>query len=503
MKKKFFKITFSFLFLPFFIISCASKPEAPVEDETQISAPVENDSESLNNLETEADTEAESDTENSETENEASDAAETESLEAEKEADTEEEDSSENELSDTLESESDSNDLPKESPDFENFEEPEVITLEYEEEEEPGDEAESEEEIKSEEIDLDYVDTVNDDEEIQIDSDEDEIEFISAEEETDEANESNESTEETIKAENEANQFSEEQEALEEENTEEEIEISRKVTMKLQEYLDISYPGNGWIYMGLTDGSKDLSYFGRKLGTKDTKFTLQAKKAGVKVVHFYRVDPLTGEYLDDYIEITIENEKGSNKTHIQTPEYQPPLPKKAKALVPARDTKDSSDFDTESDNNSIKTEETIKDASVISGTNTKDDEEKYEDKTEASTSSSYSNTEKEHSENTEKTEEKNKIDTKSLLKEAQVLYNNEDYSSADKKIKTFLDYAVSDRDAGLFLQGQILEAKSDIQDIKAALEAYKTLTKNYPASPYWEEANKKIIYLNRFYLEIR
>ena len=500
MKKKFFKITFSFLFLPFFIISCASKPEAPVEDETQISAPVENDSESLNNLETEADTEAESDTENSETENEASDAAETESLEAEKEADTEEEDSSENELSDTLESESDSNDLPKESPDFENFEEPEVITLEYEEEEEPGDEAESEEEIKSEEIDLDYVDTVNDDEEIQIDSDEDEIEFISAEEETDE---DNESTEETIKAENEANQLSEEQEALEEENTEEEIEISRKVTMKLQEYLDISYPGNGWIYMGLTDGSKDLSYFGRKLGTKDTKFTLQAKKAGVKVVHFYRVDPLTGEYLDDYIEITIENEKGSNKTHIQTPEYQPPLPKKAKALVPARDTKDSSDFDTESDNNSIKTEETIKDASVMSGTNTKDDEEKYEDKTEASTSSSYSNTEKEHSENTEKTEEKNKIDTKSLLKEAQVLYNNEDYSSADKKIKTFLDYAVSDRDAGLFLQGQILEAKSDIQDIKAALEAYKTLTKNYPASPYWEEANKKIIYLNRFYLEIR
>ena len=500
MKKKFFKITFSFLFLPFFIISCASKPEAPVEDETQISAPVENDYESLNNLETEADTEAESDTENSETENEASDAAETESLEAEKEADTEEEDSSENELSDTLESESDSNDLPKESPDFENFEEPEVITLEYEEEEEPGDEAESEEEIKSEEIDLDYVDTVNDDEEIQIDSDEDEIEFISAEEETDEANES---TEETIKAENEANQLSEEQEALEEENTEEEIEISRKVTMKLQEYLDISYPGNGWIYMGLTDGSKDLSYFGRKLGTKDTKFTLQAKKAGVKVVHFYRVDPLTGEYLDDYIEITIENEKGSNKTHIQTPEYQPPLPKKAKALVPARDTKDSSDFDTESDNNSIKTEETIKDASVMSGTNTKDDEEKYEDKTEASTSSSYSNIEKEHSENTEKTEEKNKIDTKSLLKEAQVLYNNEDYSSADKKIKTFLDYAVSDRDAGLFLQGQILEAKSDIQDIKAALEAYKTLTKNYPASPYWEEANKKIIYLNRFYLEIR
>ena len=49
------------------------------------------------------------------------------------------------------------------------------------------------------------------------------------------------------------------------ESAEEKIIPSCKVTLKRMEYLDISYPGRGWIYMGITDGSKDLSYFGRKI----------------------------------------------------------------------------------------------------------------------------------------------------------------------------------------------------------------------------------------------
>ena len=77
------------------------------------------------------------------------------------------------------------------------------------------------------------------------------------------------------------------------ENNEPEKEIipSRSVTLKKFEYLDVTYPGSGWIYMGLTDNSKDIAYFGRKLGTKDTKFSLQARAAGRKIIHFYRNDP--------------------------------------------------------------------------------------------------------------------------------------------------------------------------------------------------------------------
>ena len=88
------------------------------------------------------------------------------------------------------------------------------------------------------------------------------------------------------------------------------------------EYLDISYPGRGWIYMGITDGSKDLSYFGRKLGTSDTNFTFQAKIEGTKILHFTKNDTLQNEYIEDYIEVKILSEKGSNKTHIKAPEFK-------------------------------------------------------------------------------------------------------------------------------------------------------------------------------------
>ena len=72
-----------------------------------------------------------------------------------------------------------------------------------------------------------------------------------------------------------------------------------------------------------------------------------------------------------------------------------------------------------------------------------------------------------------------------------------------KKLNQFFEYSTDNRDEALYLKGQILEAKSDVRDIKGAIDAYTTLTKNYPASKFWDSANKRIIYLKRFYLEVR
>ena len=90
-----------------------------------------------------------------------------------------------------------------------------------------------------------------------------------------------------------------------------------------------------------------------------------------------------------------------------------------------------------------------------------------------------------------------------LLKTAETQYNEKQYIQANETLKKFFEFATEDRDKGLFLQGQILEAKSAIQNIKAAIQAYTTLTKNYQFSKYWNDANKRIIYLKRFYLEVR
>lgn len=545
--------------------------------------------------------------------------------------------------------------------------EPEIITLEYEDDyDQPDFDEASEIENSDEEIVIDYIEVIDTTDEPPVDFSETDSE---SEPEAQEIGSENQDENEDETSEPEST------EQIEQTDTGDEIDLteqqeeptepvpSRKITMRIQEYLDVTYPGSGWIYMGLTDGSKGMTYSGRKLGTKDTVFTLQAKEPGTKILHFYRIDPLTGGYIDDYIEVEVLDETGSNETHVSAPDYTPPLPKKAAELVQKNaDEKSDEDvpqgMDAESQNlperesestitQSAQREEnpepaarrenpavTARPETPAATLTTQGDETSATNQTaesrqttqtprlsenqEANTPASqvaenrqanqsprlsYENKEANPSANqtaenrqinqsprlsyenqwantsANQTAESGRtnqtprlsyenqginspasqavesplgdnpsanlmydsgrenqragsrsenqrenpvinppdspagqrpvysesagIDVEHLLKEAEQHYNAKEYSLANQKIREFLEYAMEKRDAGLFLQGQILEAKSEIQDIRAAIESYRTLTRNYPDSPYWEQANKQIIYLNRFYLEIR
>ena len=305
------------------------------------------------------------------------------------------------------------------------------------------------------------------------------------------------------------------------------ITPSRSVTLKKFEYLDVTYPGTGWIYMGLTDNSKDLAYFGRKLGTKDTKFSLQARASGTKIIHFYRNDPLTGQYLDDYVEVIITSENGSNKTHIEAPEYKLPVQKKekpakiveeeAEEITEEKEAAATSSANTGSTkttatssttaavkNQSTKTSQSAQTSQTEKAAQTKEAAQTVKTNTDSSTKTTTQAAATETSETTTATTTAAATaDSASLLKEAQVLYNEKEYKAALSKLNQFFEYSTDNRDEALYLKGQILEAKSDVRDIKGSIDAYTTLTKNYPASKYWDSANKRIIYLKRFYLEVR
>ena len=107
-----------------------------------------------------------------------------------------------------------------------------------------------------------------------------------------------------------------------------EIIPSRSVSMKNYQYLDIVYPGNGWIYLGESDNSKNFIFYGRKLGGKDTSFTLRSKNPGRFILHFYKNDALTGNFIDDYLEVIVDDEKSSSNEHILCPMYKEIVPPK-------------------------------------------------------------------------------------------------------------------------------------------------------------------------------
>ena len=331
-------------------------------------------------------------------------------------------------------------------------------------------------------------------------------------------NESEEKSDYDSATENETEDDSYEQEIENPEGQTEELIImpSRSVTLKRGENLEVVYPGSGWIYMGSLSEYNNLASRGRKLGATDTKYTLLAKEAGTQIHHFYKVDNLTGEYIDDYLEVIVLDKKGSSKTTVTAPEYQAFIPPKAerpaKASVSEKDnsteavttiienTEASEKSETVTDSPVIEqntdrtlvTEDLSNDVSTNSISTASDD-------TFASSLDDVISIDEDYSEYSQENNLQNAIDTNSLLENAIILYNDKKYQEANLLLSEFFEYSTDRIDEGLFLQGQIYEAESPVKDIKKSIENYEALIKNYPSSEYWNDANKRIKYLRRFY----
>lgn len=308
---------------------------------------------------------------------------------------------------------------------------------------------------------------------------------------------------------------------------------SRSVTLDRNQYLDIAYPGTGWIYLGETDGTKNMTFFGRKLGETDTSFTLRARNTGRSLLHFYKNDALTGNYIDDYLEVNVTDKDASTQEHVSAPSYAdavPPRPSSAVAESPEADSSlktgepnsgapaasDSRIQNTETQSAGILSasaeEAPVK--TVIQTTESAPDSQSRQVPAAALSAGSTTQTSSDgtavpsSSAGSSGTsvvldEQTMNESADSLLKDAQDAYNAKQYEKAQALLSVFFDKAVTRIDEGLYLQGQVLEAKSSIQNIKGAVDSYEILMKNWPDSQLWQNARQRDIYLHRMYIDIR
>jgi outer membrane protein assembly factor BamD (BamD/ComL family) len=61
----------------------------------------------------------------------------------------------------------------------------------------------------------------------------------------------------------------------------------------------------------------------------------------------------------------------------------------------------------------------------------------------------------------------------------------------------------SGSDEAWWLYGQFYEANSPSRDIRTALDYYRRLVREYPQSPRYNDARRRIAYLERYYINIR
>lgn len=264
----------------------------------------------------------------------------------------------------------------------------------------------------------------------------------------------------------------------------EQIVPSRKVTINTNETLTITYPGYGWIYLGSESENNNLVSTGRKVENEETVYTLTAKRAGTQLQHFYKVDTITGNFIDDWIEVEVLDNKGSVYTIVKAPEYAEIVPERPETPAVASSKKN------------ISTAEILE--KEVKPTE-KRSYENYVPEPEVVNTTVTETIIPEPSVN----DYKENLSADDLLLKAQSLFNEKQFVESQKYVNNFLEIATNRRDEGLFLQGQILEQDGVTKNIKESIASYTNLIENFPESDLWGAANKRIIYLNRFYIQIR
>lgn len=323
---------------------------------------------------------------------------------------------------------------------------------------------------------------------------------------------------------------------------------SRSVTIKKNQNIDIVYPGKGWIYQGNIDENgnvdsrnRNFIFGGRKLGGKDTSFTLRSRNPGTYLLHFFKNDTLTGKYIDDFLEVTVQNENSDSAEHITVPNYAEVVPPKVSITAETAKIKEQKNAETSQPNETqkknaaeTKTEQKNSSPSIKnSAENSKNSDidtiiqttesapgtsspsvkngaaAKNSSGSNAQNSSNFSaldetaDSGKTSSSAENPSESLEDMSQDSLLELAKKYYSEKKYQQAFSVISKFFDKATERLDEGLFLQGQILEEKSPVQNIKSAIESYDLVVNNYPSSSLWDKANKRSIFLKRFYINIR
>lgn len=335
-----------------------------------------------------------------------------------------------------------------------------------------------------------------------------------------------------------------EEESVEEEGMTDEVEVeevyeeeiipSRTMELLKNQYLDVIYPGSGWVYLGETDDTEVFKYQGRKSETSRTVFTLKSIRGGTAILHFYKNDILTGNYIDDYLEVTVDDERTFDTKHIEAPSYEEIVPER---LLSSSENNSVEDYENlsamqeynsiNSDDDSASNEKFIQSESSSpsqrKSTEYKPSVQKSESKegqtniqktdSRNSTGSVKSESVKTESEVKEKmpvtndktssSEKYNDLSSEELLSKAKKSFKEKKYSETLDYLDSFFDKAVTHVDEALYLKGQTLETKSEVRNIKAALEAYEDLVKKYPQSNLWSKSNDRITYLKRFYFNIR
>ncbi|MDR0655485.1 MAG: hypothetical protein LBG22_04150 [Treponema sp.] len=256
------------------------------------------------------------------------------------------------------------------------------------------------------------------------------------------------------------------------------IEYSRIVRATAGQLVEVPFRGTGWVYLGELAGRSGISYDSRRLDPEGQSFIFRAEKPGTYGLKFYRQDFIRDYIVHDHVQVIAgEPLRGSDALDRGRVVASPRWPEidgtstGVKTSSPPEEAPPAG--------------ETVPAAPVPAG--------RQPEFSAAETGSGES----------EGAGIPLNAGPEELISRAREEFEAGKTASAIAVLDEFYRRYPPGTDETWWLYGQFYEANSPERDIKRSVECYRKLVNEYPQSRRYNEAKRRIAYLERYYFNIQ
>jgi hypothetical protein len=279
---------------------------------------------------------------------------------------------------------------------------------------------------------------------------------------------------------------------------EEEIVYSRTVQATVGQTIEIPFRGTGWVYLGELHSKPGVDYVSRRTDPEGQSFVFRAASPGTFELKFMEQDFIRDYILNDHVRVIVSEAPEAQSwfaappvdrgTVVASPRW-PGIPAED-APVPAG----TALLEAAPNVLAVNVPDQTAPVALASGPVPAAALPESEDLSEPSVTPSASVLSA--SMLIESTPEE-------LLRQAREALDTGGIAEGLSLLDRFREQFPAGSDEAWWLYGQLLEANGPDRDIRAALDYYRRLVREYPQSPRYDEARRRIAYLERFYLNIR
>jgi len=283
-----------------------------------------------------------------------------------------------------------------------------------------------------------------------------------------------------------------------------EINFSRIVRATAGQILEIPFRGSGWVYLGEIASRRGIDYNSRRNDSDGQSFIFSLEEAGTYVLRFYRQDFIRNYIINDHVQVIV-GEAPAAITGWFNPSYdrgrvvaQPRWPS---ALEEAQIISGARPSSQPYVSGGVLPQEQIQ--SAAQGNTSAFSADPFPGGTQVFNPQSADTQSNDITSVNEAIPQTPLISADVLLQNARESFDRGNIASAITSLAQYMDYYPADSDEALWLLGQLYEANSPNRDINRSLDYYRRLTNEYPQSGRFEDARRRISYLERFYITIQ